>query len=145
MQRLEFNTTINASRQKVWHTLLGEQSYREWASEFMPGSHFQGSWDKGSRIYFKSPEGDGMISLIKENKPYELLSIEHQGTISKGVEDFDGEEARKWQGTLETYRLNESDGKTTLTVEQDIVDDYVDYFNTTWPKALARVKKLAEE
>ena len=36
-------------------------------------------------------------------------------------------------------------GKTELIVDMDITDDYKDYFEKTWPKALTKVKELAEK
>jgi L-rhamnose mutarotase len=44
----------------------------------------------------------------------------------------------------ENYTLKESDGITTLDVETDMADEYVDMFTKMWPKALENVKALAE-
>ena len=44
----------------------------------------------------------------------------------------------------ENYTLRESGGRVTLTIEMDTVDSYKQYFEDTWPKALAALKELSE-
>jgi hypothetical protein len=51
----------------------------------------------------------------------------------------------KWAGGLETYSFEETAGVTTVTVEVDTVDEYVEYFNNTYPNALTVLKELAEK
>jgi len=46
---------------------------------------------------------------------------------------------------LENYSLKTQEGKTELVVDMDIAEEYKDYFNTTWPKALEKIKELAEK
>ncbi|TVP98486.1 MAG: hypothetical protein EA359_18295 [Balneolaceae bacterium] len=55
METLHFSITINAPKETVWHIMLGENTYREWTDVFMPGSHFVGNWNEGSKIHFLSP------------------------------------------------------------------------------------------
>ena len=45
---------------------------------------------------------------------------------------------------MENYTLKNVNGKTELNVDMDIAEQYKDYFITTWPKALEKVKELAE-
>ena len=45
---------------------------------------------------------------------------------------------------MENYTLKTVKNQTELTVDQDIEDDYKDYFLSTWPKALEKLKALAE-
>ncbi len=47
---------------------------------------------------------------------------------------MDREETREWAGTLENYTLKTVNGKTKLTVDTDVTDEYKDYFQKTWPK-----------
>lgn len=140
---------IDAPKEKVWRTMLGDQTYREWTSVFAPGSYFDGNWDKGSKIMFLAPEKDGklsgMTSRIVENKPFEFISIEHLGVISDGVEDASAEAAKGWTGAHENYTLREANGRTEVLIDMDSDDEYVEMFERTWPKALAKLKELAEK
>lgn len=144
MEKHTFNVSINASREKVWDTLWRDESYRAWTSVFAEGSKAVTDWEKGSKVLFLDGKGEGMVSTIVDNKPGEFMSIKHLGTIKGGVEDLDSEQTLQWAGALENYTLETKDGHTVLTVDMDITDEYKDYFLTTWPKALDKVKQLAE-
>lgn len=37
MKKLHFSTTINAPKEKVWHTMLDDSTYREWIKAFSDG------------------------------------------------------------------------------------------------------------
>lgn len=151
MQKLHFSIHINAPVEKVWDTMLGEETYKEWTKPFNPaGSTFVGSWDKGSEIKFvgKNPETgkeEGMLARIVENRPNEFISIEHYGVIMNGVEDTTSEEVKKWTPAHENYTLTEKDGGTELTIDVDVADEYKDMFDDMWPKSLDVLKKLSEE
>ena len=54
------------------------------------------------------------------------------------------EETKKWAGSKENYYLRGSGDETELTVELDIADDHEQFFKDTFPKALDKVKELAE-
>ena len=62
-----------------------------------------------------------------------------------GLEDMDSEEVKKWAGALENYTLRPSNGNTELLIDMDISEEYKDYFDDTWPKALEKVKELSEK
>jgi uncharacterized protein YndB with AHSA1/START domain len=150
MQKIYFSILINAPREKVWNTLLGEASYREWANAFSPGSYFKGSWEEGSKILFLGPNPDGtgeggMVSRIKENRLHEFVFIEHLGTISDGVEDTESEEAKKWASSYESYTFVDREGGTEVSVEMNTLEEYKDMFEEMWPKALQALKDLAEK
>ena len=53
-------------------------------------------------------------------------------------------ESQTMAGGMENYTLKNVNGKTELNVDMDIAEQYKDYFITTWPKALEKVKELAE-
>ena len=145
MERLHFKILIDAPREKVWHTTLDDATYREWTTAFMEGSHAVTDWQKGSKALFLGPNGqDGMVSRIKENIPNEFLSIEHLGEIKDGVEDTTSEKVKQWTGSLENYTLKTVDGKTEFTVDCDMAEEYIDMFKEMWPKALAKLKEIAE-
>ncbi|MEW5844220.1 MAG: SRPBCC domain-containing protein [Bacteroidota bacterium] len=147
MQKLKFSVLINATRKKVWDIMLNDDTYRKWTEPFGPGSYYKGSWNKGSKILFIAPmeKGDmGMVSRIKENKPYEYISIEHLGIIQNGKEDTTSDEVKNWAGALENYTFKDRDGKTELLVDMDSNDEYSEMFKDMWPRALQKLKELAE-
>ena len=144
MHKLTFSTTINAPKEKVWRTMLEDATYRQWTSAFHEGSHAVTDWKEGSKALFLTPEGDGMVSRIVTHRPNEFLSIKHVGTVNKGVEDTESEAAKDWGDALENYTVKEVHGASTLTVEMDVSDDYRKYFEETWPKALSKLKDVAE-
>lgn len=147
VQKLHFSITINATPEKVWHTMLDANTYKEWTNVFQPGSYFEGDWTKGSKILFLGPSEDGklggMVSTIAENKPNEYISIKHVGIVADGVEDTTSEEAKKWHG-FENYTFKDLGDKTELLIDIDANAEFDEYFKTTWPKALEKLKELAE-
>jgi hypothetical protein len=150
MKKHHYSITINAPVDKVWHTMLDDQTYREWTKAFSEGGYYKGSWDKGSKIIFLGPdpktgEEGGMVSRIAENKPGEFISIEHLGIINNGVEDTTSEEARKWTPAFENYTFKAKDGGTEVQVDMDVADEMADEFDKLWPQGLQRLKELAEK
>ncbi|MCK6621926.1 MAG: SRPBCC domain-containing protein [Calditrichaceae bacterium] len=149
MDRLKFTMVIDAPKEKVWRTMLDDDTYRVWTEAFMPGSHYIGEWSKGSKILFLAPgekgELSGMVSRIKENRPYEYISIEHLGVVQDGKEDTSSEAVKQWAGALENYTFKEKDGRTELRVDLDSAEEYQEMFQDIWPKALQKLKELAEK
>lgn len=148
MNKLHFSITINAPKEKVWDTMLADHTYRIWTEVFSPGSYYKGNWDKGSKMLFLGPseKGEmGMVSRIKENQKYKYISIEHLGMVQNGKEDTASDEVKSWAGVLENYTFSEVNGKTELLVDMDSVDEYAEMFQGMWPKALQKLKELAEK
>jgi hypothetical protein len=150
MQKLHFSIRIHAPKDKVWHTMLDDQPYREWTSAFNEGSYYKGTWEKGSKILFLGPdpnsgEEGGMVSRIAENKPYEFVSIEHLGIVQNGVEDTTSEMARKWAPSFENYTFIDKDGATEVLVDIEVEDEFAQMFSEMWPKGLRHLKELAEK
>ena len=149
MERLEFSIVIGAPKEKVWHTMLDDQTYREWTKAFMPGSYYKGEWQEGAKMLFLGPnpetgEEGGMVSRVKAVRPYECVSVEHLGIVANGEEDTTSEEARKWTPALERYSLRETPEGTEVFVESDAAEEYRAMFEEMWPRALADLKRLAE-
>lgn len=149
MEKLHFSIDIKAPKEKVWNTMLGKDTYKQWTDAFMEGSHYEGDWNKGSKIRFLAPDENGkmqgMVSQIKENKQYEFISIEHLGLIQNGKEDTSSDEVKKWAGALENYSFIEKNGSTEVGVDVDTDEEYTEMFEGMWPKALQKLKKLAEK
>ena len=144
MKKANFSVKINAPKEKVWETLWNDKTYREWTSVFSEGSHAVSDWKEGSKILFLGPEGGGMFSKIAKLVPNEYMSFEHLGELKEGKEQPADEKTQAWSGSQENYRLTETDGTTELNVEMDTTDEFLKYFNGVFPKALEKVKEIAE-
>lgn len=149
MKKIHFEIHINAPREKVWDTMLGEQTYPQWTKPFNPTSSFRGDWSEGSKIFFIGTDEDGketggMVSRIKENRLYEFLSIEHLGMYKDGKEDTTSDEVLAWTPAFENYTFAEMDGGTHLCIDMDVPEAHKAMFEDMWPKALERLKELCE-
>lgn len=153
MAELNYSITINAPKEKVWHTMLDLETYKQWTGAFYPGSYYEGSWEKGSDIKFIAADSDGKLSgiygRIVENIPYEFVSIEYLGEIVDGQVDTKSDEARTWIGAHENYRFAENNGVTTLDVElsgnEVVANAMAKMFEESWPKSLAKLKEITEQ
>lgn len=143
MEKMVFNVFVNATPEKVWDILWNDSTYREWTAVFAEGSHAVTTWEEGTKALFLSESGEGMVSVIAANKPYELMSIEHKGMVKDGVEYTDSEEVQEWSGAMENYLLKAVNGGTELSIEMDTLEKHRGYFQETWPKALEKVKELS--
>lgn len=151
MQKQRYTKTIHVPADTVYRTMLGLDNistYEQWTNLFNPTSTYEGSWDKGSEIRFigTDEEGNrgGMVSEIAEHIPNEFVSIRHYGVLKGDEVVTEGPEIEKWAGGHENYYFKKYNGSTTVTVETDVSADYLDYFNETWPKALDKLKSIAE-
>jgi len=145
MKTLHLEKNILAPAEKVWNTMLEDETYRQWTRAFTEGSHYKGSWEEGAKILFLDPDNNGMVSTIAENRPHEFISIKHIGIVKDGEEDTESDEAKKWAPAYENYTFEEKDGKTTLSVDMDIEEEYEAMFKEMWPNALGKLKQLTEE
>lgn len=152
MQKLKFRKEINASAQKVYETMLGlndKSTYEYWTATFNPTSTYEGSWAKGSKILFvgldENGKKGGMVSEILENQPAKHVSVRHYGFLDGEKEVTTGEQVEKWTGGLEVYKFEEDNGKTTVTVELDTIDDFLNYFNEKYPIAMDKLKEVCEK
>ena len=152
MKKLQYKKNINAPAEKVYNVMLGMdniETYEQWTAAFNPTSTYEGSWEKGSKIHFigtdENGKRGGMVSEIADNVPYRFVSIRHYGILDGETEITEGAEVEKWAGGFENYSFEENDGVTTVTVDVDVTEEYTDFFNTAFPKALDKLKELAEE
>ena len=145
MEKKQFKIEISAPREKVWKILWGDKTYPAWTSVLTKGSRAETNWEEGSKVLFVDGKGEGMVSTIAQKIPNEFMSFKHLGMVKNGVEDLNSEQVKDWAGALENYRLKTLDGKTELVVDMDMTEEFKDYFINTWPKALDKVKELAEK
>lgn len=151
MKKLQFKVSINAPATKIYDCMLGinsKSTYEQWTSLFNPTSTYEGSWNKGNKILFigvdENGEKGGMVSKIAENIPNRFVSIQHYGLLKADQEITEGPEVEKWANGFENYTFEETNGTTTVTVELDTTEDFLDYMNETYPKALDRLKEICE-
>jgi hypothetical protein len=146
METREYQTRIRASREKVWEVLWGNETYSQWTSAFSEGSKVETNWEEGGKVLFLNGENEGMVSRIAEKKPPVKMDFEHLGMIDRnGKEDRESDKVKEWAGSHEIYDLEEQNGETLLTVRLDTANEYLDYFDTTWPRAFEKLRALCEE
>jgi len=141
MQSLHYSISIKAPRVLVHRIMLADETYREWTSEFAPGSYYKGAWDKGAEILFLNPKGFGMKARIAEHRPAEFVSLEMLSEVCDGVPDSQDQ----WLGAFENYTYTEANGITTIQVDiSGVPVEWAEYMNSTWPKALAKLQMICE-
>ncbi|MFZ5552192.1 MAG: SRPBCC domain-containing protein [Bacteroidota bacterium] len=152
MKKLQFKVSINAPAAGIYDFMLGinsKSTYEQWTSMFNPTSTYEGSWDKGNKILFvgvdEKGEKGGMVSRIAENIPGRFVSIQHYGLVKEGKEITEGPEVEKWANGFENYTFEENNGTTTVIVDLDITEEFSDYMNQTYPKALGKLKEVCEK
>lgn len=141
MKEMKFSIEINASKEKVWQTLWQDKTLREWANLIDPGTHMVGELKEGGEVQFISGNGLGVSSLVEKLKINEFALLAHQADTQ---DNGQREREKQWTGGKESYTLSEKDGITTLTMASDVPPELEEYFKDSYPKALARVKVLAE-
>ena len=145
MKTLHFSIDIRASRQTVWDTMLGRESYRLWTATFAEGSYFEGTWDAGTRMRFLVPTGEGMVAEVAEHRPQEFLSLRHVGFVKDGVEDTESEMVKAWTPAYENYTLSYEGLSSRLAIDIDVTPEFEEYMTKVWPAALAALKRLCED
>jgi hypothetical protein len=152
MKKIQFNIVINASAAKVYDFMLGisdKKTYEHWTSTFNPTSSYSGGWVVGGKMLFTGEddngEAGGMVSEIEDVKLNKFVSIRHCGILKNGKEVTSGPDVEGWVGCYENYYFEEENGATKLTVKLDIVDEFTDYMNQMYPKALSKLKEICEE
>lgn len=148
MVTAHYSKQINAPKSEVYRIMLDKVTYELWTKEFNSTSSMEGSWEKGSKVYFTgiNEEGkrEGMVSEIIENIPTEIVSIRHYGMLDGDKEITEGREVEKWVNLIETYKFQENQGITTIIIEQDMPNDFRKFMDEAWDRALNRLKDICE-
>jgi hypothetical protein len=152
MKKLQYKISINAPAEKVYKSMLGIgdiKTYEQWTEVFCPTSTYKGTWEKGSKILFlgtddKGKQG-GMVSKIAENIPNKFVSIHHYGILDGDKELLEGPEVEKFAGGHENYTFEENNRLTTVTVDLDTTEEFADFMNDAFPKALEKLKVISEK
>lgn len=139
---MQFTVEIKATKETVWNVLWQDETFRQWAGIIDPGTHLVGELKQGNEVQFISANGYGVTSLVAELRENEFLLLKHQADTKKSGQQ---ERDKEWTGGEESYALEEQNGTTIVTAAFDVPPDLADYFTENYPKALDKVKKLAEE
>lgn len=140
---MEFTTVINAPKEKVWDTLWKDETFRQWAGLIDPGTYLVGDLKERNEVQFISSEnGYGVTSLVERIVPAEFLLLRHHADTQ---ETGKREREKEWTGGKESYSLAEMGGVTTLIVAFDVPPELEKYFKDNYPKALEKIKQLAEK
>ncbi len=146
MEKISFLVKINAPKEKVWYCLWDLIYYQTWTSVFAETSTvITDNWKEGSKILFVDHSGNGMVSKVLSNKANDTMTFQHLGMIKDGIEDTSSDEMKAWSGATESYHVEEQYGTTTLSASLDSNEQMKDFFSSTFPQALEKVKGLAEE
>lgn len=145
MQTLLFSTQIAASPEQVWKSLWESENYQAWTSVFCEGSHYKtDSFTEGSRIHLLAPNGEGMYSILDKIIENQFLAFRHLGVMKDFEEVPPNDETQAWENAIESYELKAEHNGTGLYVRVDTLPEYVNHMNQTFPRALAKLKEMAE-
>lgn len=151
MVRKKYQIKINSTVERVFDYMLGItdiKTYENWTSVFNESSTYEGSWKKNAKIHFigvnENRTKSGMIARIVAFVPNLYVSIEHYGVLENDVEITEGPKVEGWAGCHENYTFKLIDNQVEVTVDVDVIPDHLDYFDTTYPKALELLGRLIE-
>jgi hypothetical protein len=143
MQKQQFSIEIKAPCEKVWNTLWEDKTFRDWANIIDEGQYMVGGMKEGNEVQFiSSASGYGVTSLVEKLVLNEFVSFRQ---IADTKDSGERERQKEWTGGMESYSLAENDNVTTLRVNIDVPRGLEEIFKVRFPKALERVKFLAEK
>lgn len=143
MKKLQFSIEINASKESVWATLWEDASFRVWANLIDEGTYMKGEMKEGNEIQFLSSlNGYGVTSLIEKLDLNAFVLFRHSADTKESGQQ---EREKEWTGGTESYSLTEKNRITTLTVNTEVPEELEETFNFSLPRALERIKTLAEK
>lgn len=145
MIQKKYSIEIAAEKEKVWFSLWHHDNYAKWTQVFCEGSNVvHNNWEQGTRVHFLALDGNGMYSTILTNQPNEKMVFEHIGNLHNFEEQPIDEESAAWTGAKESYELEVVPNGVVLHAVVDIYEPYLDFFDTSFPKGLEKVKEMAE-
>ena len=142
MKKQHFSIKIKAPKEKVWQTLWEDKTFRDWGSIIDEGQYMEGVLAEGNEVQFISSEGLGVTSFVEKLIPHEYVAFKQ---IADTMDSGEQEREKEWTGGKESFELAETNGITALTVKIDIPPGLEEIFKDRFPKALERVKILAEK
>lgn len=142
METHTFFITIQAGKQTIWNVLWEETSFQDWANLIDEGTYMKGTLKENRQVEFISAvNGYGVTSLVEELRPHEYIRFQHQADTQESGSDVRAEE---WTGGTESYLLEDNEEGVKLSMTLTIPAHQLPVFSERVPKALARIKVLAE-
>lgn len=143
MQKLQFSIEIQSPKETVWSVLWEDKTFRDWANMIDEGTYMTGDMQEGANVQFiSSVNGYGVTSRIEKLVPNEFVLFRHMADTKESGEQ---EREKEWTGGQESYSLQEDGSGTTLVVELTVPPEQIETFTERIPKALQRIKELAEQ
>ena len=139
---MQFSIQIEAPSEKVWQTLWEDKTFRDWGSIIDDGQYMVGELAEGNEVQFISSEGLGVTSFVEKLIPHEYIAFKQ---VADTMDSGKQEREKEWTGGKESFELAATNGITNLTVNIDIPPGLEEIFQDRFPKALERVKILAEK
>ncbi|MEN9304643.1 MAG: hypothetical protein RL264_3072 [Bacteroidota bacterium] len=146
MRQLTFKIQIETTPEKLWNCLWEAENYKKWTNVFCAGSHYKtDSFSEGSKIHLLTPDGLGMYSIIEKLEPNKTLVFRHLGELKNFEEQPAEKNEASWKDARESYEILPNQSGVELTVKVDCIEQYCDYMNATFPKALEVLLQLSSE
>jgi len=143
MQKQQFSIEITAPKERVWNTLLENKTFRDWGNIIDEGQYMVGEIKEGNEVQFiSSVSGYGVTSLVEKLIENEFVLFRQMADTKDSGQQ---EREKEWTGGAESYSLAENEGVTILKVDIDVPPGQEETFKDRFPKALERVKILAEK
>lgn len=141
INKLHFSIDIKAEPSKVWQALWSDSGYRDWIGVLAEGAYaVTEAWKEGSIVHFLGPDQSGIYSNIEQHVPNEIMQFRHIGAVVQGEEQPLDEETRKWTRTTEAYTLTQIEGGVRLQIDIDVMEEHLEFMQSTFPIALERIK-----
>jgi uncharacterized protein YndB with AHSA1/START domain len=143
---LNLSTIINAPVETVWHKMLDSETYKIWTAAFEPGSFYEGSWDLGSDIIFKSGQEGGLAGKISQNEYLKVVEITYKEMINNDGTTLEMPvEFGSMSGLKERYTFSAiSDVETKLDIYLETLESFSQDMADKWPLALEKLKAICE-
>lgn len=144
---LNFSITIDANTETVWHKMLDAETYKTWTAAFDPSSYYEGSWDLGEKIYFKSGDQESyLFGIITQNEPLKVVEITYQDMLNKDGSTLEmPAEFGSMNGLKERYTFTAiSDTQTKLDIYLETLESFSQDMADKWPLALEKLKEICE-
>ncbi len=131
--------TINAPPSKVWDALTNPELIKQ----YLFGTEASSTWEVGSPITYK---GEWQGNKY-EDKGIILEVIPNQKLVSTYWSSMSGKADAPENYNKVSYDLEETDGKTTLTITQDNnpTEESKQHSENNWKMVLEKMKEILEK
>ena len=122
---------------------MENKTFRDWGNIIDEGQYMVGEIKEGNEVQFiSSVSGYGVTSLVEKLIENEFVLFRQMADTKDSGQQ---EREKEWTGGAESYSLAENEGVTILKVDIDVPPGQEETFKDRFPKALERVKILAEK